>query len=240
MQDRILELVMQKDEITWQTILLDLVKTGEINAWDVDISLLTQRYLEIIRKIQEANLFVSGKVLLASAILLKIKSEKLIIEEIGSLDDLMFPREMEELDSFMDETGSRRIMLDTEPRLTIKTPQTRKRKVQIDDLIKALERALEVNDRRLFRIAERNRVPDHLFVPEKKKDIIEIINELYEQIKARFTKKPTLHFSELIPSFSKEDKIAVFIPLLHLAQQAKLDLDQKEHFGEIEIKLFQY
>ena len=39
-QDRILNLLMQKDEITWQTILNDLIKSGEINPWDIDISIL--------------------------------------------------------------------------------------------------------------------------------------------------------------------------------------------------------
>src|SRR3989338_2157700 len=100
--DRVLALLLQKDEITWQTILLDLVKTGEIDPWNVDISILANKYLDIVRKLQEANLFISGKIILASAILLKIKSEKLIVEDIGGLDNLMFPAPMEELDQFMD------------------------------------------------------------------------------------------------------------------------------------------
>lgn len=233
-QDKILDLLMQKDEITWQTILYDLVKSGEINPWDIDISLLSNKYLETVKKMQEANLFISGKVILASAILLRIKSEKLIVDDIGLLDNLMFPAEMEELDQFLDR--NRRITLDVEPRLTIKTPQARKRKVQINDLILALEKALGVNERRILRHAERDRIPD-IHIPEKQRDITEIIRELYDKIKIVFTKKPTLTFSELIPSNRKQDKIATFVPLLHLATQEKVDLNQEEHFGEIYIKL---
>lgn len=236
-QDIVLNLLMQKDEITWQTILQDLVKSGEIDPWDIDISLLANKYLDIIRKMQEANLFISGKVLLASAILLKIKSEKLIIEDIGSLDNLMFPAPMEELDQFMD-PASRRIKLDVEPRLTIKTPQARKKRVQFDDLIGALEKALEVNERRLIRTAERNRVPE-MSIPEKKVDITKLIMELYDKIKIVFSKKPSLTFTELTPSNTKEDMIITFVPLLHLSNQEKVELDQKEHFGEIHIKLMQ-
>ena len=44
-------------------------------------------------------------------------------------------------------------------------------------------------------------------------------------------------FSELIDSDRKEDKIATFVPLLHLTTQEKIDLYQKEHFGDIEITL---
>ena len=72
--ERVLDLLLKESEITWQTILGDLVKSGEINPWDVNISELAKKYLEIIKKMQESNLFISGKVLLASAILLKIKS----------------------------------------------------------------------------------------------------------------------------------------------------------------------
>lgn len=236
-QDKILELLMQKDEITWQTILQDLVKSGEIDAWDIDISKLAHRYIDIIKKLQESNLFISGKVLLASAILLRIKSEKLITEGIGGLDNLMFPpADMEELDQFL---GRKRITLDVEPRLTIKTPQSRKKKVTMNDLINALEKALEVNERRLLRIADRNSIPENLFIPEKPVDITQIIKELYSKIVLVFSKKPKLHFSELVGSDRKEDKIATFIPLLHLSNQEKIDLEQEVHFGEIEIKLWQ-
>ena len=91
MQDKILELLLERDEITWQSIILDLVKTQEVDPWDIDISLLSQKYLEIVRKLKEANLFVSGKVLLASALLLKIKSERLLSEDFVALDNLLFP-----------------------------------------------------------------------------------------------------------------------------------------------------
>ena len=42
-------MLIQEDEITWQAIILDLVKTGELNPWDVDISILTFKYLDIIK-----------------------------------------------------------------------------------------------------------------------------------------------------------------------------------------------
>lgn len=233
--EKVLDLLMKEGEITWQTILNDLVKSGEINPWDIDISVLANRYLEIVKRMQQSNLFISGKVLLASAILLKIKSERLIIEDIGTLDNLMFPAPMEELDQFID-PSSRRIILDAEPKLTIKTPQARKKKVQMNDLITALEKALEVNERRIIRTEERERVPV-IAVPEKTRDITEVIKELLEKIKLTFTKKQEMTFDELVPSHRKEDKIATFVPLLHLATQEKVGLNQKEHFGEIHIRL---
>ena len=132
MHDQILDLLLKRDEITWQSIILDLVKSGEVDPWDIDISLLAQKYLEIVRKLKEANLFLSGKVLLASAILLKIKSDKLLNQDFAALDNLLFPQaDMEELDQFADNQRQSTIL--EHPRLTIKTPQARKKKVSVED-----------------------------------------------------------------------------------------------------------
>jgi chromatin segregation and condensation protein Rec8/ScpA/Scc1 (kleisin family) len=43
----------------------------------------------------------------------------------------------------------------------------------------------------------------------------------------------------LMPSDNKEDKVYAFIPLLHLTNQGKLDMEQYQPFGEIEIMLNQ-
>jgi len=51
--------------------------------------------------------------------------------------------------------------------------------------------------------------------------------------------KETLTFTKLVPSEKKEDKIYTFIPLLHLDNQEKVNLMQKEHFGEIEIEMLE-
>lgn len=235
MQERLFNMLMQEDEITWQTIIYDLVKSGEMDPWDIDISILSQKYLETVKKLKQHNFFLSGKILLAAAILLRIKSDKLLTEGIAALDSLMFPQE-DILEEF--ENKKQRIQLLENPRLTIKTPLTRKRKVSVDDLINALEKALEVNERRLLRIAEAQKIPENLKIPEKKVDITKLIKDLYTKILFVFKDREKITFSELIPSGRKEDKIVTFIPLLHLDTQKKLNLAQEEHFGEIDITLF--
>ena len=73
-------------------------------------------------------------------------------------------------------------------------------------------------------------------VPEKKVDITETIKEIYERVVSFFKSGgKRLTFNDLVKSNRREDKIATFVPLLHLDNQRKLDLYQKEHFGEIEI-----
>ncbi len=233
--ERVYQIVMKEDEITWQTILQDLVKNKELNPWDVDVSLLAEKYLETIKEMQEMNLFVSGKMLLASAILLKIKSDKLLTEGIPILDNIMYPQE--EVHQFeMD--GQGRLIMDERPRLTIKTPQARKRRVNISDLMNALDKALEVNERRIKRFERRNWVPD-VVIPEKGEDIEVLISRLFDKVKEILLSKNKVKFSELIPTQSKKDKILTFVPLLHLANQTKVDLYQETHFGDIDVSLKQ-
>ena len=234
MQDQILEMLLKKDEITWQTILYDLVKTEQMNPWDIDISLLSQKYLETVQKMQEMNFFISGKVILASSILLKIKSTKFLTENIANFDNLLFDNEAEDLEEFEDK---KTIVLDSQPRLTIKTPQSRKRKVSIQDLITALEKALEVDKRRKVRVIERERNKIYMELPEKKVDISSLIKTVYGKIKDFFKTKEELTFTELTNSNKKEDIIYTLVPLLHLANQEKVDINQEKHFGEIGIKL---
>ena len=94
---QIFELLFDKDEITWQSIINELISTRQIDAWNVDISLLTKKYIDTIKKLKELDFRVSGKVLLAAAILLKIKSNKLVGEDIEYLDRLISAQDEGEL-----------------------------------------------------------------------------------------------------------------------------------------------
>src|SRR3989338_4232573 len=231
--DRIFNIIFSKaDEITWQSIIYELVKNEQMDPWDIDVSILAQKYIDMLRNLKEHDFRISGKVLLAAAILLKIKSNKLVGEDLSELDKLLIgvEEEMEELG--FDET-SEITKLDEITSLIPKTPQPRKRKVSIFDLVEALERALEVKKRRLL-----NSIPPlNLEAPKKKKDITEIIREVYMKIKGYFMRAmgDKLTFSKLLPSESREDKVHTFIPLLHLAQQNKIELMQDIPFGEIEV-----
>ncbi len=236
MQDQILDMLLKKDEITWQSLLYDLVKSEQMNPWDIDVSILANKYLETVRRLQKVNFFISGKVILASAILLKIKSNKLLTEHIAQFDNQLFQREeIEEISAELDEHS---LAITSNPRLTIRTPIPRKRKVTIKDLIQALDKAMKVEKRRTYRKALLEEIPEQVKIPEKTIDISERIKELYTKIKDFFSlKKETLTFDRLIESDKREDKIFTFVPLLHLDNQRKIDMRQQEHFGEIRIGL---
>ena len=237
-EERVFSLLTQQDDITWQTIIYDLVRKEGMDPWDVDISKLAQRYIQMVKQLEEHDFRLSGKVLLAAAILLKLKSSKLVDEDIGDFDrlikgeepasdDLLFEEPVDDYAQERSEMGDISLI----PR----TPQPRKRKVSIFDLVKALEKALEVKHRRI----NNHMPPPPIPQPKKMKDITTLVRDIYGKIKVFFGAQPqgTLTFKQLLPSEQRDDKVATFIPLLHLSQQRKVDLHQEIPFGEIGISL---
>jgi len=236
-QDEFFSMLFDSDEVTWQTMLYDLVKSEQMNPWDINISLLSQRFLDRVREMKQMDFRIPGKIILAAAILLKIKSNRLVTEDMLNLDRLINPPEEEMdglLDELQDEFAGEREALKGAP-LIPRTPQARKRKVSIYDLVGALEKAMEVKRRRVMRD-----IPSvEMHIPKKKIDVGELMQTMYGRIRKFFSlnKNKKLTFSELIPSRSKNDKVYTFIPLLHLENQRKIDMKQYRHFGEISIEM---
>lgn len=243
MHEKVLDILLQEDEITWQSMILELVKNDEMDPWDVDISVLTQNFMGLLRKMQQMNLRVSGKVVLASAILLKMQSKRFMDYDLAQLDSLIASSQqseeefLEELEGMGEDVG----MFGQNPEypesteLIPKTPQPRKRKVSIYDLVEALEKALAVEARRPPPIKDAPKVN----IPKKSMDISVVMRNLYRQIVGYLggQEQSRIKFSELIPSESKEDKVYTFIPLLHLTNQRRVDIEQEKHFSDFDVIL---
>jgi segregation and condensation protein A len=241
-QERIFSILFKEDELTWQNIIYDLVRVEGMNPWDIDISEIAHQFLELLKKLKEMDFRISGKVVLASAFLLKLKSDRLLEEDIVAFENLISslddPGEL--LDELPLDSPKREKIL--APGLLPRTPQPRKRKVSVYDLIEALEKALEVETRRPIYVEPQIKVK----LPENFIEMGELIQGVYQKVESYYDhngkadekgKPHRLTFSELIPSDSKEDKVYTFIPLLHLENQRKVDMYQEIHFGEIEIEM---
>ncbi|MFC2135641.1 segregation/condensation protein A [Bacteroidota bacterium] len=238
--ERIFNILFQEDELTWQNIIYDLVRTEEMDAWNIDISLIAQKFLGKLKELKDMDFRLSGKIVLASAMLLKMKSSRLLEQDLTNFDSLLSSAEddaMDVLEELTDEYADGvRAAQDGLPKIRPKIPQPRKRKVSVFDLVEALEKALEVENRRKEYIEPEADVK----APVKSRDISLVIKDVYDKVVSFFTKSDKtklMMFSQLIPSDSKEDKVFTFIPLLHLDFQRKIDLMQEHHFGDISIVL---
>ncbi|HII16180.1 MAG TPA: segregation/condensation protein A [Nanoarchaeota archaeon] len=235
MDDRIINMILEQNELTWQNIIYDLIKSDEMDPWDIDVSLLTQRYIETIKAMEQMNFLISGKVLLAAALLVKIKSDRLVEQDIAYFDSILFPQTEALDDMEMQFTERQKV---EHPPLGIRTPLPRKRKVSVQDLMKALQRALEVDKRRTLKY-NRYYTENVAVVPERKVDILVLIKSLYGKIVGFFEKKETITFTKLLPEGepTKREKVLTLLPLLHLENESKVDLSQEANFAEIYVTL---
>jgi len=239
--DRVVQILFDEDEISWQAMLYELVAEEHMDPWDVDISNLAVKFLEMVKKLKEMDFRIGGKVVLASALLLRLKSQRLVDGDLNALQRLMDNRE-DGLGDIFDTPDDMLLPPSGEhPAMYARTPQPRKRKVSLYDLMNALEKALEVQGRRKrFMISP---LRTETTVPEKTFDLTKSMDTLFERIDLHFhdpeSKKHRLLFDQLTPSDSRQDKVLTFIPLLHLDTARKVDLLQEKHFGEIEVTLAQ-
>jgi segregation and condensation protein A len=233
-QDQFFNLI-SGEELGWQGIIYDLIKTEQLDPWDIDLGKLADKYVDTIQQLEEADFFISSKVLLACSLLLRLKSEILINSYIQDLNNALYGNrdekryEMERI--FIDENEL--------PTLTPRTPMARHKKVTLKELMKALDHAINTENRRIRkeikgRQAQKSLLtvmPKGTFVPLKVrvKSIFGIVDNHIKQGNNH------MKFSHLAPA--KEEKLASFVPILHLSNNGKVFLRQPVHFKDIHMTM---
>ncbi|VVB83829.1 Segregation and condensation protein A [uncultured archaeon] len=233
-QEQIHDLLFNR-EIGWQEIIYDLINTEQLNPWDINITILTDKYLEKINAMEEADFFVSSKVLLAASLLLRIKSEILLNRYIKSIDEILFGKKD------LAKHTLERIELDEEiPDLIPRSPLPRFRKVTLKELMESLNKAITTENRRIKKeITSKNTFRESSFsLPKRKFSIKDKITEIHRALMDLFKERAekNISYNEFIQN-KKEEKIISFLPLLYLEDQKKVWLEQKVPFDEIHIWL---
>ncbi len=222
-------------EIGWQEIIYDLINTEQLDPWDIDIMILTEKYLETIQKLEEADFFISSKVLLAASLLLRIKSEILLNEYIKSIDEILFGKK-----EYLDNKKLERIELDEQiPELIPKSPMPRFKRVSLKELIEALNKAIITENRRIKKeIVKSNAMREvGISFPKRKLSVQDKIKQIFSKIIYSLEENKNekrINYNSLIGE-EKHEKIFSFAPLLYLEHQKKIWLEQNEHFGDIYI-----
>ncbi len=226
--------LITSNELSWQSIIYDLIKTDQLNPWDIDIGILADRYLEVIQMLEEADFFISSKVLLACSLFLRLKSDILANQYIQELNDALYGKKETQTVLGLEDFN---IDEDDLPILVLRTPLARHKKVTIDELMKALNHAINTENRRIKKhIKTRQAEKSALMVlPQQHIPLKVRVKKIYDIISDHLSKpeNDSIKFHHLAED--KEEKIASFLPILHLANQQKLYLWQPIHFGDIHI-----
>ena len=219
-------------ELGWQDIIYDLINTEQLDPWDINITLLAEKYLERIQNLKQTDFFISSKVLLAASLLLKIKSEILLNKYIKSVDEILFGKK-ETKKTFLE-----RIELDEQiPELILRTPMPRFKKVTLKELMESLNKAITTENRRIKKvILNKNALRESgISLPKRKFSMQDKIKKIYNSIVSFLGKdKKNISLTNLVGK-EKQKKANSFLPLLHLENQKKVWLEQEKPFEEIQI-----
>ena len=230
----------------WQQIIYDLINSEQMDPLNIDIVLLTNRYFEKIEELEKADFYISSKVLLAASLLLRIKSEFLLNKYMKSIDDMLFGRKDEK--NYVIE----KIQIDSEelPILIPKTPLPRLRRVTLTELMNALNKAINTESRRIKRevaITRAKKLSEVDFPEFRRIDLKDRIKQFYAKVLTFLKKKAVSEEKDLnkvaystLVGKEREEKLASFLPLLHLSNTKKLWLEQEAHLAEIYIFLYKY
>ncbi|MDY6769258.1 MAG: segregation/condensation protein A [Candidatus Nanohaloarchaea archaeon] len=210
--------------------------TEDMDPWDIDIVTLADRYKSYIERAESFDLEVPGRVILVGAILLRMKAEVLRGEEEPQEDGFEEQMEYEE-EELVEDDDSRQLRIPE----AVPTPPIKKkaeRKVTLDELKEALDKALEIEEQREER-TEQRQVEDYGIEVEEK-DFTDRLESMYDSLRNYVNGgSDALTFSRLVEQEENRDKIDQFVNLMHLETEQRVQCYQEEWLGEIEIELLE-
>ncbi|NCN87097.1 segregation/condensation protein A [archaeon] len=227
--------ILFKGEISWKEIIFDLINTEQLDPWDIDISVLTDRFLEKIEEYENLDFFISSQVLLAASLLLRIKSELLLSKYMRGIDEILFGEEKDSKKRLFE-----RIELDEDiPELIPKSPMPRYRRVTLNELIESLNKAIITENRRIKKtIVNQNALRETgISLPKRKFNIANKLKSIHGRLIAHFDANKShkkIPYSSFIGN-EKEERALSFYPLLQLEMNDKIWLEQESSFDEIHI-----
>jgi segregation and condensation protein A len=216
-----MDLVDLIDQPAWKTILLDLVETEKMNPWDIDVIILSEKYLKKISELEGNNLRVPANAILACAILVKTKAKYL---KLSSLD------EKEEKIELTPE--QKEMMLAQIPDL-MSERMSREGRITLDELVMSIEDIIQ----RTTPKKNSSRILPKIEINFDATSIEEKLADVFELIKQKVDSQGIVLFKDLVNSEEVDNIVDVFLPVLFLMNSGKLIAYQNEFFGEIFIQI---
>jgi len=207
---------------SWKQLLIDLVVTEKLDPWDIDIVKVAEGFTKMVGEMKQLDFHIPANIILASAILLKYKSNALKIYDEPELIEEDVPLEV------VDEGEI--------PPLQLKARIPPQVPITLNELISEMEKVIRYDDGervKKIRIVPRKIIDIEL--PEY--DIEKEMEKLYSKMKTEMDTESLVLFSTLTRDKTPKEVILTLSPLLHLAQEKAIGLKQDEFWGEIFIKV---
>ena len=218
-------------------LLLHLIKKDNINIFDIDITNITEKYLNYIKSQKELNLNISSEYLVMASELLEIKSNSLLPkqdidndEEENTKENLInrlieyeqyknITNNLKELKSCREDVFTREIDNLSKYYDDSNTDYS----LDLDSLINAFKNLLNSNE-------------------FKRKIDTKITNKEYSihvrsiEIKNIIKEKKQVNFIDLFETYNKDYIVITFLSILALTRKQEIDIYQDANFKNIIIK----
>lgn len=207
-------------EPTWKDVLVSLVRENKVDPWNIDIVDIVDKYIEHVKRMKILDLRLPANIILAASILLRLKSEMLVIEE----------------QAYQEEEREERIRQNVNvDSLVFRLRLPPRRRVTLAELMSALDEAMKLKENRM---QSQKQEPFQLPMKFDKIDINAEADYIYGALKKRAGKEGLLTFLDAMDTIKTDDVLLrLFIPLLFLHHKERIDLMQEVFLGEIVIRL---
>ena len=199
-------------------LLCNLIEKNKMSIYDIKLDEITNQYIELLNKAQELNLEVASEFLTLASTLLYIKSKKLL------------PSKQDEEEEISEDELIRRII------------EYKKYK----DITEKLRQDFDENSTRFYKLPENIELPKQQLEEKYEENVIP---DLYEKLWEKNQNKVNEMFKELIKNKSfvfnklfsiqkhnRQEVVTAFSGLLELSRRSKVETEQDELFGDINVK----
>lgn len=236
------------------SLLVDLVREGTVNPWDVDLEVVAERFMAEIEALTVDDLPRSGRLLFFASVIIRIKAQYLA----GRGAELIAPEPSEEAwddgdgmdwgwgedgDGDDDEAAGLLTRRGAGEILLFPKRQIRKRRpITITDLLEALEASerheRKMEDARARRAGKKKPVNPFKNVKEAMEtlhqdDLTADITTASRLVQAAFEAMETVPLLELTKEL---DKVSAFLALLFLCARGEVDLEQDTFYGPVRVR----
>ena len=218
-------------------LLLHLIKKSKMEIFDIEISEITNQYINFINEMTEMNLDIASEYLVMAAELIEMKSRKLLprkdeeeeeTEEVNPEEELK--KRLLEYEKYKESTEVFRNLEEKRTSYYTKAPESLKKyldeKIENDgsvgvmDLLDAFQKLLE---------REQFKRPINTKIARKELSIRERVVKIRDILK----QKKKVNFIELFDDFSKPYVVVTFLSVLEMAKNGEITLKQDNNFSDI-------
>lgn len=218
-------------------LLLHLIKTSEVDIYDISIEKITEQYLSFIKSMEEMNLNIASEYLVMAAELIEIKS-KLLLPNKKELDEdeyeedprenlinrlLEYKKYKDMIDTFKSLEEERKDIFTKEPINLSEYKEVKTENngdITLDDLINALNNFLKRKE---------DEKPIQTKITKKELSVTERTSQIRNILK----KKKKVSFFDLFEIKTREYVVVTFLSILEMAKFGEITIIQEDNFNNI-------